>query len=85
MGERSFEHTLKRYDQVIRLKRNFEIKDTNWDEVMCVMVETCSYGHGLEPNSKEFWSKIAQLQEQGVIVIVDDIFMGGGKTGTFVG
>ena len=88
MGDSLFEdpfYTLKRYDQVIRLKRNFEIKDTNWDEVMCVMVETCSYGHGLEPNSKEFWSKIAQLQEQGVIVIVDDIFMGGGKTGTYVG
>lgn len=88
MGDSLFEdpfYTLKRYDQVIRLKRDFEVKDTNWDEVMCVMVETCSYGHGLAPNSDEFWNKIAQLQERGVIVIVDDIFMGGGKTGTFVG
>ena len=88
MGDSLFEdpfYTLKRYDQVIRLKRDFEVKDTNWDEVMCVMVETCSYGHGLAPNTDEFWGKIAQLQEQGVIVIVDDIFMGGGKTGTFVG
>ena len=88
MGDSLFNdpfYTLKKYDQVIRLKRDFDVNHTNWDEVMCVMVETCSYGQGLAPNSKEFWSKIEQIQQQGVVVILDDIFIGGGKTGSFVG
>lgn len=88
MGDSLFEdpfYTLKRYDQVTRLPRTFEIADHNWDDVMCVIVETCSYGQGLQPNTKQFWHKITQLQQQGIIVIVDDIFIGGGKTGTFVG
>ena len=28
---------------------------------------------------------MSQIQEQGVIIIIDDIFTGGGKTGNFVG
>lgn len=88
MGDSLFDnpfYTMKQYDQVIRLKRDFDMNAINWQEVMCVMVETCSYGQQLRPNTAEFWNNISQIQQQGVIVIVDDIFMGGGKTGTFVG
>jgi len=78
-------YTMKPYDQVIRLSRDFDITQTDWNQVMCVMLETCSYGQQLRPNTEDFWNKIKQLQEQGVVVIVDDIFIGGGKTGSFVG
>lgn len=88
MGDSLFNnpfYTLKPYDQVIRLKRDFDINAVDWQDVMCVMVETCSYGQQLRPNTEEFWNKIKQIQQQGVIVIVDDIFIGGGKTGSFAG
>lgn len=78
-------YTMKPYDQVIRLSRDFDINHTDWNQVMCVMLETCSYGQQLRPNTEDFWNKIKQLQQQGVVVIVDDIFIGGGKTGSFVG
>lgn len=90
MGDSLFEdpfYTLPPYSAVKRLKRDFAISDCEWDDVMCIMVETCSYGGGLlKPNTEEFWNKITQIQKKhDVIVIVDDIFIGGGKTGTFVG
>ena len=88
MGDSLFNdpfYTLKPYDQVIRLKRDFDINAVDWQDVMCVMVETCSYGQQLRPNTEEFWNKIKQIQQLGVIVIIDDIFIGGGKTGSFAG
>ena len=88
MGDSLFNnpfYTMKPYDQVKRLSRDFDINAIDWSEVMCVMVETCSYGEQLRPNTDQFWHKINQIQQQGVIIIVDDIFIGGGKTGTFVG
>jgi putrescine aminotransferase len=89
MGDSLFHdpyYTLSKMDSVIRLKRDFLLSDCDWDSVMCIMVETCSYGAGLAPNPIEFWNKLTQIQKQyDVIVIVDDIFIGGGKTGTFTG
>ena len=88
MGDSLFEdplYTMKPYNEVIRLKRDFDPSSVNWDEVMCIMVETCSYGQQLRPNSQDFWDKITQIQHGGVVLILDDIFIGGGKTGTFVG
>tara|TARA_B110000211_G_scaffold233694_1_gene300645 strand:+ start:1800 stop:2897 length:1098 start_codon:yes stop_codon:yes gene_type:complete len=78
-------YTLNRYTEVVRLSTDFNINDTNWDEVLCVMVETCQYAQQLQPHSDEFWNKMKQLQAQGVVLILDDIFIGGGKTGSFVG
>ena len=89
MGDSLFHnpfYTIKPYECVTRLPRNFELSDCDWDQVMCVVVESCSYGDGLKPNTTEFWNRITQIQQQhDVIVIVDDIFIGGGKTGTFMG
>lgn len=78
-------YTLNPYTEVTRLDTNFDINQHNWDDVMCVIVETCQYAQQLKPHTDEFWKKMKQLQQQGVILILDDIFMGGGKTGTFVG
>lgn len=88
MGDSLFNdpfYTLKPYNAVTRLSRDFVVQDQDWHDVICVMLETCSYGNQLQPNSQEFWHKIQQIQQQGVLVIVDDIFIGGGKTGTVFG
>lgn len=62
------------------------VKDINWSEVACLVVETCPHTFNIRPYSKEVWDKIAHIQSKhDVIVIVDDIFMGGGKTGSFFG
>jgi adenosylmethionine-8-amino-7-oxononanoate aminotransferase len=88
MGDSLFDdpfYTLQPYSAITRLPRNFTVSDHNWSDVMCVIVETCPYNNGLQPHSADFWSRIHQIQQQGVVVIVDDIFIGGGKTGTVFG
>jgi adenosylmethionine-8-amino-7-oxononanoate aminotransferase len=88
MGDSLFNdpfYTLKPYAPIVRLTRDFALTDIDWQDVMCVVLETCSYNNGLQPHSSEFWHKIQQIQQQGVVVIVDDIFIGGGKTGTVFG
>ena len=72
MGDSLFEdpvYTMKSYNEVIRLKRDFDPSSVNWDEVMCIMVETCSYGQQLRPNSQDFWDKITQIQHLSLIHI----------------
>jgi adenosylmethionine-8-amino-7-oxononanoate aminotransferase len=79
-------YTLTQHQDVIKLDRNFDINSVNWSQVSSIIIETCSYGKDLQPFSEDFWSKINILQKQhGVIVILDDIFIGGGKTGNFFG
>ena len=78
-------YTMKPYDSILRLSRDFFVDHYNWDNVMCVVVESCPYSNGLQPHTERFWYNISQIQERGVIIIVDDIFTGGGKTGNFMG
>ena len=79
-------YTMNRYNGVKRVRRQFKIEDVNWAEVAAIMVETCSYGGDMTPDSDEFWNKLKTIQEQhDVLLIVDDIFLGGGKTGNYVG
>lgn len=78
-------YTMSLCADVIKLDRDFDLSEVDWNTVSCVMVETCSYAFDLTPFTEEFWHKLNQLQQRGVVVILDDIFVGGGKTGTFVG
>jgi len=79
-------YNMERYQSVIRIDRDFEIDDVDWSEVMCFVIETCPHNAHNTGYPDEFWHKVRTLQqERGVIVIVDDIFMGGGKTGKFFG
>ena len=79
-------YTMDRYSGVKRVSRRFKIEDIDWTKVSAIMVETCSYGGDMSPNSDEFWQKLKTIQEEhDVLLIVDDIFMGGGKTGNYVG
>jgi len=79
-------YTMDRYHSATRLSRNFEIEQVDWTKVMSIIVEPCSYGGDMTPNSNDFWKKLKFVQEKfDVLLIVDDIFMGGGKTGDYFG
>jgi adenosylmethionine-8-amino-7-oxononanoate aminotransferase len=84
MGEPFY--TMESYPNIIRLDRDFDVDAVDWDSVFCMIVETCSYGQHMTPFTDEFWNKLTHIQNtHNVILIIDDIFMGGGKTGNFVG
>jgi adenosylmethionine-8-amino-7-oxononanoate aminotransferase len=79
-------YTLDPYQSVIRISRDFEPDILDWNTIAAIVVETCSYGQDMSPASEYFWSKLEAIRtEHDVLIIIDDIFMGGGKTGTYLG
>ena len=80
-------YTLDPYQSVKRIPRNFEETSVDWNSVAAIMIETCAYGPDvMVPESPEFWAKLDRIrQEHDVLIIIDDIFMGAGKTGDYVG
>ena len=74
------------YQDVIKLSRNNLDADIDWSDVACIIIETCPHNKDIEPYGFDVWNKVNKIQsEHDVLVIVDDIFMGGGKTGSFFG
>lgn len=56
------------------------------DDLCAVVIETASWQNGLYNPGKEFWSGLRQIcTDKNIVLIVDDIAMCGGKTGTFFG
>lgn len=56
------------------------------ENIACIVVETCSWQAGLHQQTSEWWTKLRELcTNNGIILIVDDVMMGGGKTGKFFG
>jgi adenosylmethionine-8-amino-7-oxononanoate aminotransferase len=56
------------------------------DELCAVVIETSSWQNGLYDPGKEFWSGLRKIcTDKDIVLIVDDIAMCGGKTGTFFG
>jgi len=79
-------YTMDPYQGVRRVDRDFLPNQIDWREVAAIMVETCSYGRDLTPYTDNFWNKLTHIQQkENVLIIIDDIFMGGGKTGDYVG
>jgi len=79
-------YNLKPYDHVQLLERTFDIDRVDWSEVMCIMVETRSWCDMLKSYPTNFWDKIKEIQSRyDIVLIVDDIFIGGGKTGHWAG
>jgi len=79
-------YTQKPYDGVLSVDRDFKIEDLNFDDVMCIIVEPCSYSGEMTPYTKEFWEKLKLIRSQyDVLIVIDDIFTGGGKTGDYFG
>jgi len=79
-------YTLDLDSNFVKINTDFDVESIDWNTVCCMVIETCSWARGLEPYNEEFWQRVAYVQKQhDVIVIIDDIFTGGGKTGNFFG
>jgi adenosylmethionine-8-amino-7-oxononanoate aminotransferase len=79
-------YTLDPYQCVKRIPRDFADDCIDWNSVAAIMIETCSYGQPLIPPSAEFWARLDRIRtEYDVLIIIDDIFMGGGKSGHYLG
>jgi len=79
-------YTMEPYQSVKRIPRDFADDCVDWNSVVAIMIETCSYGYSMEPPSAEFWARLDRIRtEHDVLIIIDDIFMGGGKTGDYIG
>jgi adenosylmethionine-8-amino-7-oxononanoate aminotransferase len=79
-------YTLDPYQSVTRIPRDFADDCVDWNSVAAIVIETCAYGDVMTPPSAEFWARLDRIRnEHDVLIIVDDIFMGGGKTGTYAG
>jgi adenosylmethionine-8-amino-7-oxononanoate aminotransferase len=79
-------YTLDRYPNIKHLPRDFEIDGVDWNPVACIILETSSWCAGFEPADDDFWQKIRFVQQEyDVMIIIDDIFICGGKTGHYLG
>lgn len=79
-------YTLDSSNIVKKISRDFDEESVNWTTVAAIMIETCAYGFQMIPPSADFWNKLDRIRNKyDVLIIIDDIFMGGGKTGTYVG
>jgi adenosylmethionine-8-amino-7-oxononanoate aminotransferase len=79
-------YTLDPYQAVKRIPRDFTDDCVDWNSVAAIMIETCPYGFVMVPPSAEFWERLDRIRtEYDVLIIIDDIFMGGGKTGDYIG
>lgn len=60
--------------------------DNITDDLCAVVIETCSWQNGLYDPGEEFWKSLRKIcTDKDIVLIVDDIAMCGGKTGTFFG
>lgn len=79
-------YTLDPFQSVKRIPRDFSDDCVDWSTVAAIMIETCAWGEDIIPPSPKFWSKLDSIRQQhDVLIIIDDVFMGGGKTGDYVG
>jgi adenosylmethionine-8-amino-7-oxononanoate aminotransferase len=79
-------YTLDPYQCVKRIPRNFDDNCIDWNSVAAIIIETCAYGDEMIPPSPEYWAKLDRIRsEYDVLIIIDDVFMGGGKTGDYMG
>lgn len=79
-------YTMDPYQSVKRIPRDFADDCVDWNSVAAIMIETCAYGAEMIPPSAEFWARLDRIRtEHDVLIIIDDIFMGGGKTGDYIG
>lgn len=79
-------YTIEAHQSVTRIPRDFTDDCVDWNSVAAIMIETCAYGAVMVPPSAEFWARLDRIRtEYDVLIIIDDIFMGGGKAGTYIG
>ena len=77
-------YNLEPYHNIQQVNRSLD--NVDFEDTMCIIVETCSYSNNLTPYTYEFWKKLEIIRKKyDVIIIVDDVFTGGGKTGDYFG
>ena len=60
--------------------------DNITDDLCAVVIETASWQNGLYNPGQEFWQGLRKIcTDKNIVLIVDDIAMCGGKTGSFFG
>lgn len=60
--------------------------DNITDDLCAIVIETASWQNGLYNPGKDFWTGLRRIcTDKDIVLIVDDIAMCGGKTGTFFG
>jgi adenosylmethionine-8-amino-7-oxononanoate aminotransferase len=80
-GRHNFCHTVN-YDLT---ELESKIQSLN-NDVSCIVIESCSWQAGLHDLGAEFFTGLRQLcTKYNILLIVDDIAMCGGKTGSFFG
>jgi adenosylmethionine-8-amino-7-oxononanoate aminotransferase len=63
-----------------------EIINQNKNQISCLVIESCSWQAGLYNFNTDWWKKLQFLCNQNeILLIIDDIAFGGGKTGKFFG
>ncbi len=68
------------------VSRDFDLHKIDLETVACIIVETHTYAKKLKPYTEEFWRNLDMIRiVYDIPIIVDDIFMGGGKLGKFFG
>lgn len=69
------------------IPRDFDLNGTvDLETVACIIVETHTYAKKLKPYKDKFWKNLEMIRIMyDIPIIIDDIFMGGGKLGKFFG
>jgi len=66
--------------------RDFDLHTIDLETVACIIVESHTYAKKLKPYKDKFWRELEMIRIMyDIPIIVDDIFMGGGKLGKFFG
>jgi len=66
--------------------RDFDLHTIDLETVACIVVESHTYAKKLKPYKDKFWKELEMIRIMyDIPIIVDDIFMGGGKLGKFFG
>ena len=66
--------------------RDFDLHTIDLETVACIIVESHTYAKKLKPFKDKFWKELEMIRIMyDIPIIVDDIFMGGGKLGKFFG
>jgi len=79
-------YNLEKYHNTITIDKETNLLEYKWNDVMCVMVETASWANFFKPEPTNFWRHLRDIASQyDVLIIMDDIFCGGGKSGQFFG
>lgn len=61
------------------------IANTDGSKISSLVIESCSWRSGLTSHTKSFWKALQILCHQhDILLIIDDIAMGGGKTGKII-